>query len=168
MSRLLPKLAGIAAVAAVVVSVGVGSAAAKVTRYHESDGTVVSISTPNVATTAGGQTQASVTVSVSGPSPLYIGPEGFLTGSGQGDGKWDGLSFVHYGCWTHAGPLYSGQSCTSTISFTPTFVGTHNETYLFYGTSAHLNADHALYANFTASGLPSSVGPTPNPVVLAP
>ena len=103
MSRLLPKLAGIAAVAAVVLSVGVGSAAAKVTRYHESDGTVVSISTPNVATTAGSQTQASVTVSVSGPSPLYIGPEGFLTGSGQGDGKWDGLSFVHYGCWTHAG-----------------------------------------------------------------
>ena len=145
MSRLYSHLAGIAAAAALVLSVGVGSAAANVTRYHESDGTVVSINTPNVAATVGTQTQTPVTVSVSGPSPLLIANEKFLTGYGWGDSQWDGLSFANYGCWGRT--LYSGQSCTSTIAFTPTFVGTHNEAYMLASTAG------TLYGNFTASGL---------------
>ena len=147
MSKLLSKIAGVAAAAALVLSVGVGSAAANVTRYHESNGDVVSINTPNVSAVAGTTTTAPVTVSVEGPSPLAIANEKFLTAYGWGDSQWDGLSFANYGCWAHT--LYPGQSCTSTIRFTPTFLGTHNESYML------ATGNGTLYGNFTATGLRS-------------
>ena len=58
MSRLLSRLGGVAAAAALVLSVGVGSAAANVTRYHESNGDVVSIATPNVSAAVGTQSRS--------------------------------------------------------------------------------------------------------------
>jgi hypothetical protein len=145
MSKLFSKIAGVAAAAALVLSVGVGSAAANVTRYHESNGDVVSINTPNVSAVAGTMTTAPVTVSVEGRSPLVIANEKFLTAYGWGDSQWDGLSFANYGCWART--LYPGQSCTSTIRFTPTFVGTHNESYML------ATGNGTLYGNFTATGL---------------
>jgi hypothetical protein len=157
MSKFLSRLGGVAAAAALVLSVGVGSAAANVTRYHESDGTVVSINTPNVSTTFGSTTQFPVTVSVTGPSSLYIANEKFLTAYGWGDYQWDSLSFARYGCW--AVSLAPGQSCTSTIAFAPNFYGTHNESYMIatgFGT---------LYGSFTATGLRWQVRP---PVVYPP
>jgi hypothetical protein len=146
MSKLLSRLGGAAAAAALVLSVGVGSAAASVTRYHESNGTVVSITTPDsVSAALGTQSQFPVTVSVNGPSPVYIATEKFLTAYGWGDSSWDGLSFAHYGCWGRS--LSPGQSCTSTIAFTPTFAGSHTESYMIEtGFSA------PLYGSFTATG----------------
>ena len=149
MSKLLSRIAGVAAVAAVVLSAGVGSAAANVTRDHESNGEVITINTPNVATTLGTTTKVPVSVSVSGPSPLLIANEKFLTAYGSGDTQWDGLSFAKYGCWAHT--LYPGQSCTSTIAFTPQFLGTHNESYML------ATGIGPLYAKFTASGLRARV-----------
>ena len=138
-------IAGVAAAAALTLALGVGSAAANVTRYHESNGDVVSINTPNVSATVGTTTNVPVTVSVSGPSPLVIANEKFLTAYGWGDSQWDGLSFANYGCWART--LYPGQSCTSTIRFTPTFVGTHNESYMV------ATGIGTLYGNFTATGV---------------
>jgi hypothetical protein len=145
MSKLFSKIAGVAAAAALVLSVGVGSAAANVTRYHEPNGDVVSISTPNVSAVAKTTATAPVTVSVVGRSPLLIANEKFLTAYGSGDSQWDGLSFANYGCWART--LYPGQSCTSTIRFTPTFVGTHNESYML------ATGNGTMYGNFTATGL---------------
>jgi hypothetical protein len=149
MKRLIPRLTGIAAVAAIALTVGVGSAAANVTSYHEANGTVVSINTPNLATTVNTTTHAPFTVSVNGPSPLLIANEKFQTAYGWGDIQWDGLSFAQYGCWGRT--LYSGQSCTSTVAFTPTFLGTHNEAYML------ATGIGTLYADFTATGLRSTI-----------
>ncbi len=66
MSKLFSKIAGVAAAAGLVLSVGVSSAAANVTRYHESNGDIVSINAPNVSAVAGTTTTAPVTVSVEG------------------------------------------------------------------------------------------------------
>jgi hypothetical protein len=153
MSKLFSTIAGVAAATALVLSVGVGSAAANVTRYHESNGDVVSINTPNVATTVGTRTNAPVTVSVSGPAPLAIANEKFLTVYGWGDSQWDGLSFAKYGCWART--LYPGQSCTSTIAFSPSFVGTHKESYML------ATGIGTLYGNFTATGLRARVVEVP-------
>ena len=162
MSKLFSKIAGVAAAAALVLSVGVGSAAANVTRYHESNGDVISINTPNVSAALGTTTTVPVTVSVSGPSPLLIANEKFLTAYGWGDTQWDGLSFANYGCWAHT--LYPGQSCTSTIAFTPSFLGTHNESYML------ATGIGTLYGNFTATGLRARLilPIPPRPVLLAP
>jgi hypothetical protein len=149
MSKLLSTIAGVTAAAALVLSVGVGSAAANVTRYHESNGDVITINTPNVAAAVATTTKVPVSVSVSGPSPLLIANEKFLTAYGWGDSQWDGLSFANYGCWAHT--LHSGQSCTSTIAFTPRFLGTHNESYML------ATGIGTLYGNFTASGLRARV-----------
>jgi hypothetical protein len=161
MSRFFSHLAGVAAAAALVLSVGVGSAAANVTRYHESNGDVVSINTPNVSSTVGAQTQFPVTVSVDGPSPVYIASEKFLTAYGWGDYSWDGLSFAQYGCWGRS--LSSGQSCTSTIAFTPSFIGTHNESYMLA-----TGFPSPLYGNFTATGLRWQIIRPPVATTLAP
>jgi hypothetical protein len=149
MSKLLTRLTGIVAAGAVVLAVGVGTASANVTNYHESDGTVVTINTPNVATTVGTTTRVPFTVSVNGPSALKIANEKFLTTYGWGDSQWDGLSFGNYGCWGVS--LYSGQSCTDTVAFTAGFLGTHNEAYML------ATGIGTLYANFTATGLRQSV-----------
>ena len=149
MSKLLAKTAGVAAAAALVLSVGVGSAAANVTRYHESNGDVVSINTPNVSAAVGTTTTVPVTVSVEGRAPLLIANEKFLTAYGWGDTQWDGLSFANYGCWAHT--LYPGQSCTSTIAFTPRFLGTHNESYML------ATGNGPLFGNSTATGLRARV-----------
>ncbi|MCW3068504.1 MAG: hypothetical protein JWL67_1129 [Solirubrobacterales bacterium] len=156
------KIAGAAAAAALVLSVGVGSAAANVTRYHEPNGDVISINTPNVAAVAGTTTTAHVTVSVEGPRPLLIANEKFLTAYGWGDTQWDGLSFANYGCWART--LYPGQSCTSTINFTPQFIGTHNESYMI------ATGVGTRYANFTATGLRPYrvIAPPPSAGMLAP
>ena len=151
MSRLLSRLGGVAAAAALVLSVGVGSAAANVTRYHESNGDVVSITTPNVSAAVGTQTQFPVTVSVDGPSPVYIATEKFLTAYGWGDSSWDGLSFAQYGCWGRS--LAPGQSCTSTIAFTPNFVGNHTESYML------ATGLGTMYGSFTATGLRYQIRP---------
>jgi hypothetical protein len=163
MSKLLSRLGGIAAAAALVLSVGVGSAAANVTSYHESNGDVVSISTPNVSAPVGTQTQSPFTVSVTGPYPVYIATEKFLTAYGWGDSQWDGLSFAHYGCWGRS--LSSGQSCTSTIAFAPTFVGSHTESYML-----QTGFPSPLYGSFTATGLRRLAVPVVPPVTgtLAP
>jgi hypothetical protein len=156
MSKLFSKIAGVAAATALVLSVGVASAAANVTRYHESNGDVVSINTPNVAATVGTTTNAPVTVSVNGSYPLAIANEKFLTAYGWGDSQWDGLSFANYGCWART--LYPGQSCTSTIAFSPSFIGTHNESYML------ATGNGTRYGNFTATGLRARyVGPTAVP-----
>jgi hypothetical protein len=148
MSKFIVRLGGVAAAAALVLSIGVGSASANVTRYHESDGTVVSITAPGtVSATVGSVTHFPVTVSVLGPTPLKIANEKFLTAYGWGDSQWDGLSFANYGCWGRT--LYSGQSCTSTVAFSPTFVGTHSEAYMLGGSAGTWST---LYANFTATG----------------
>jgi hypothetical protein len=161
MSKSLSKIAGVAAAAALALSVGVSSAAANVTRYHESNGDIVSINTPNVSAVAGATTTAPVTVSVEGPSPLLIANEKFLTVYGSGDTQWDGLSFASYGCWART--LYPGQSCTSTIRFTPPFLGTHNESYML------ATGNGTLYGNFTATGLRAyRVIAPPNSGLLAP
>jgi hypothetical protein len=149
MSKLLTRIAGVAAATALVLSIGIGSAAANVTRYHESNGDVITINTPNVATTVGTTTTVPMTVSVSGRSPLLIANEKFLTVYGSGDSQWDGLSFANYGCWAQS--LHSGQSCTSTIAFTPRFLGTHNESYML------ATGIGTLYGNFTATGLRARV-----------
>ena len=145
MSKLFSTIAGVAAAAALVLSVGVGSAAANVTRYHESNGDVISINTPNVSATVGTTTKVPVSVSLEGPTPLLIATEKFRTAYGWGDSQWDGLSFANYGCWART--LYPGQSCTSTINFTPQFIGTHNESYMI------ATGVGTRYSNFTATGL---------------
>jgi hypothetical protein len=161
MPKLLSHLAGVAAAAALVLSANAGSAAANVTRYHESNGDVITINTPNVSAAVATTIKAPVTVSVSGPSPLLIANEKFLTAYGWGDSQWDGLSFANYGCWAHT--LYPGQSCTSTIAFTPTFVGTHNESYML------ATGNGTLYGNFTATGLRAYYGIiAPSSGLLAP
>jgi hypothetical protein len=78
-----------------------------------------------------------------------IANEKFLTAYGWGDTQWDGLSFAKYGCWGRT--LHSGQSCTSTIAFTPAFLGTHNESYML------ATGMGTLYGNFTATGYRSRV-----------
>lgn len=161
MSKLFTRLAGVAAAAALVLSVGVGSAAANVTSYHEANGTVLSITTPaSVATAVGTTTKFPVTFSVQSAYPVKLGEEHILTPYG-GDSQWDGLTFAHYGCWGLL--LAPGQSCTSTLAFTPTFVGTHSEGYMLatdYGT---------ITANFTATGLRSIYGVlAPSSGLLAP
>ncbi|HZE04456.1 MAG TPA: hypothetical protein VE127_04480 [Solirubrobacteraceae bacterium] len=128
MSRLTAKIAGIGAAAALLFTVGAGSALANVTRYHKPNGTVVTINTPDVATAVGTQTHVNFTVSVSGPSAVKIANEKFLTSYGWGDSQWDGLSFAHYGCWGRS--LSNGQSCTDVIAFSPSFVGSHSESYM--------------------------------------
>ena len=145
MSKFLSRLGGVAAAAALVLSVGVGSAAANVTRYHESNGDVISINTPNVSATVGTTTNTPVTVSVTGPYPLKIANEKFLTAYGWGDSQWDDLSFASYGCWGVS--LYNGQSCTSTIAFSPSGVGTRNESYML------ATGVGTLYGKFTTTGL---------------
>jgi hypothetical protein len=145
MSKLFSTIAGVAAAAALVLSVGVGSAAANVTRYHESNGDVISINTPNVSATVGTTTKVPVSVSLEGPTPLLIATEKFRTAYGWGDSQWDGLSFANYGCWART--LYPGQSCTSTIAFTPSFVGTQNESYMLETGRGN------RYGGFTATGL---------------
>jgi hypothetical protein len=100
-----------------------------------------------------------VTVSVDGPSGVGIANEKCLTAYGWGDDQWDGLSFASYGCWGRS--LAPGRSCTSTIKFTPTFVGSHTESYMLatgFGT---------LYGRFTATGLRARVI-APPPIVSAP
>jgi hypothetical protein len=145
MSKLLTRITGISAAGALALTIGVGSASANVTRYHEADGTVVTINTPNVAATVGSQTQVPFTVSVSGPSPLKIATENFRTAYGWGDSQWEGLSFANYGCWGVS--LYSGQSCTDTIAYTPFGLGTRNEAYML------ATGIGTLYGDFTATGL---------------
>jgi hypothetical protein len=146
MSKLQARLGGIAAAAALVLSVGVGSAAANVTRYHESNGDTVTLSTPDVSAALGTQAQSPVTVSVDGPAPVYIANEKFLnTLYGAGDYAFDGLTFAHYGCWARS--LSSGQSCTTTIAFAPSFIGSHAESYMI------ATGVGTLYGNFTATGL---------------
>jgi hypothetical protein len=159
MSKLISWLGGIAAAAALPLAVAAGPAAANVTRYHESNGTVVSIATPDTVSTAvGTETRFPVTVSVDGPAGVAIANEKFLTAYGWGDTQWNGLSFATYGCWGRS--LAPGQSCTSSVRFAPTFVGSHTESYMLatgYGT---------LYARFTATGLRGRVIaplPTPSP-----
>jgi hypothetical protein len=134
-----------------VLSVGVGSAAANVTRYHESNGDVVSITTPNVSAAVGTRTQFVVRVSVAGPSPVHIANEKFLTAYGWGDSSWDGLAFAKYGCWSDS--LSLGRSCTSTITFTPNFLGGHTERYML-ATSLG-----TLYGRFTATGTRWRIAP---------
>jgi hypothetical protein len=161
MSKLFSRIAGVTAAAALVLSIGVGSAAANVTRYHESNGDVITMNTPNVAATVGSTTTTPVTVSLTGRSPLVIANEKFLTYYGWGDTQWDGLSFAKYGCWAHT--LYPGQSCTSTIAFTPSFLGTHNESYML------ATGNGNRFASFTATGLRARVVEIPsNSGLLAP
>jgi hypothetical protein len=162
MSKLISRLGGIAAVAALPLAVTAGPAAASVTRYHEANGTVVSITTPDtVSTPVGTETRFPVTVSVDGPG-LSIANEKFLTAYGWGDSQWDGLSFASYGCWGLS--LAPGHSCTSTIKFAPTFVGSHTENYMLatgFGT---------LYGRFTVTGLRGRVispQPTPSPLLAS-
>jgi hypothetical protein len=145
MFKLFPNIATLAAASAFVLCLGVGTASADVTRYHQSNGDVVTINTPNVSAFVGATSKSQVSVSVTGPSPLVIANEKFLTAYGWGDSQWDGLSFAGYGCW--AKTLYSGQSCTSTIAFTPASVGSLSESYMLATGSG------TLYSHFTATGL---------------
>lgn len=146
MPKLISWFAGIAAAAALPLAVAAGPADASSTRYHESNGSVVTITTPDTVSAAvGTAAQFPVTVSVDGPAGVAIANEKFLTGYGWGDTQWDGLSFASYGCWGRS--LAPGQSCTSTVRFAPTFLGSHSEAYMLatgYGT---------MYARFTATGL---------------
>jgi hypothetical protein len=144
MSKLFSKIAGVTAAAALVLSVGVGSAAANVTRYHESNGDVITINTPNISATVGTTSHTPVTVSVTGPG-LRIANEKFLTAYGWGDSQWDELSFASYGCWGVS--LHNGQSCTSTIAFSPSGVGTRNEAYML------ATGVGTLYGKFTTTGV---------------
>ena len=146
--KLLPRLGGVAAAAALVLVVGAGPASANTTRYHKSDGTVVSITTPGtVSATYGRQTQFPVTVSVDGPSPLRIAWEKLLTPYGpDNQNAFDGLSIPQLGCWGKT--LTSGQSCTSQVRFAPTFVGTRTEAYMLATGLGNMQA------RFTATGVP--------------
>src|SRR3954465_7048037 len=101
MSKLISRLGGIAAAAAVGLAVTAGAAAANVTRYHPSNGDVVTITTPDtVSAPVNGQAQFPVTVSVDGPAPLRTAWEKFLTPYGPDSQSTDGLSFGSYGCWS--------------------------------------------------------------------
>jgi hypothetical protein len=160
MSKLISRLGGIAAVAALPLAVTAGPAAANVTRYHESNGDVVTITTPDtVSAPVNGQTQFPVTVSVDGPYGLAIANEKFLTAYGSGDSQWDGLSFASYGCWGLS--LAPGHSCTSMVKFAPTFIGSKTEAYML------ATGVGTLYGRFTATGLRARVfppvAPTPSP-----
>jgi hypothetical protein len=160
MSKLYIRLAGIAAAAASLpLVVAAGPAAANVTRYHESNGDVVTLTTPDTVSTAvGTETRFPVTVSVAGPAPVQIANEKFLTAYGWGDSQWDGLSFAQYGCWGLT--LAPGRSCTSTVKFAPTSVGTRTESYML------ATGLGTLYGRFTATGLRSRIlaqAPTPAP-----
>jgi hypothetical protein len=101
-------------------------------------------------------------VSVDGPSKVAIANEKFLTAYGWGDSQWDGLSFASYGCWGRS--LAAGQSCTSTVSFAPTFVGSRSEAYMVATGSG------TLYGRFTATGQRARIiAPQPTPALtLAP
>jgi hypothetical protein len=145
MSKFLSRFGGIAAAAALVLSVTAGSAAANVIRYHESTGTVTIVTPTTVTTTVGSKVVFPVTVSMSGPGPVKIVTEKFLTAYGVGDMEWDGLSFAKYGCWSRS--LTDGQSCTTLVAFKPTSAGSHVERYMLdtnFGT---------LYGRFTANAL---------------
>ncbi|HEV7752247.1 MAG TPA: hypothetical protein VGO71_11945 [Baekduia sp.] len=157
MFKLISRLGAIAAATAVPLAVAAGPAAASVTRYHESNGTVVTITTPDtVSTPVGTETRFPVTVSVDGPSAVAIANEKFLTAYGWGDSQWDGLSFASYGCWGLS--LAPGHSCTSTVRFAPTSVGSHTENYMLATGFGN------LYGRFTATGVRARViAPTPSP-----
>jgi hypothetical protein len=163
MPKLSPWFAGIAAAAALPLVVAAGPADASVTRYHASNGTVTTITTPDTVTAAvGTEARFPVTVSVDGPSKVAIANEKFLTAYGWGDSQWDGLSFASYGCWGRS--LGAGQSCTSTVRFAPTFVGSRSEAYMVATGSG------TLYGRFTATGQRARIiAPQPTPALtLAP
>jgi hypothetical protein len=150
MSKFISRLGGVAAAAALVLSVTAGSAAANVTRYHESTGTVTIATPSTVTTTVGSRTVFPVTVSMAGSGVVKIVTEKFLTVYGSGDSQWEGLSFAKYGCWARS--LEPGQSCTSLVAFTPTTVGSHVERYMIDTTFG------TLVGRFTTNAL--RCGPT--------
>jgi hypothetical protein len=152
MTKLLPRLGGIAAAAVLLLVVGAGPASANTTSYHKtcpaypSSQTVVSITAPDtVSATVGSQTQFPVKVSVSGPCALQIVTERIFTNSGL-DGQVDGLT-QPLGCWGKT--LTSGQWCTSQISFVPDGVETlNNEKYVIETNLGEMQQF------FTATGVP--------------
>jgi|tagenome__1003787_1003787.scaffolds.fasta_scaffold19564613_1 hypothetical protein len=155
MSKLFSRLGGIAAAAAIGLAVTAGAAAANVTRYHPSNGDVVTITTPDVSAPVNGQAQFPVTVSVDGPAPVLAAWEKFLTPSGPDWQSGDGLSFGSYGC---SGSLAPGHSCTSTVKFTPMFLGSRTEHYVLE------TGVGTMYGAFTATGLRARViPPVPSP-----
>ena len=160
MSKLFSRLAGVAAAGAIFLSIGVASAAANVNTYSEPNGDVVTIHTSNVSAPVGTTTTVPVTVSLTGSHPMSFGLEKVLnTLYDIPDSQFDGLSIAKYGCST---TLWPGQSCLSTIAFTPNFVGTHNEAYVAaseYG---------PLLGRFTATGRPVYVPLAPSSGLLAP
>jgi hypothetical protein len=152
MAKLLPRLGAVAAAAALVLVVGAGPASANTTSYHKSDGTVLSITTPdNVSATYGSWTQFPVTVSVQGPSPVTILWEKLNTqyGPDMADPS-EGLSFGQYGCYGKT--LTSGQSCTTQVKFVPTGVGPTSWAAYMILTSLN-DYTNALRAPFTATGV---------------
>ena len=153
MTKLLPRLGGVAAAAALLLVVGAGPASANTTSYHKSDGTVLSITTPDtVSALYGSQTQFPVTVSVNGPSPVGILQENLNTQNGPDSGDpSDGLFFAQYGCWGQT--LTSGQSCTTQLKFVPTGVGT-TQSWAAYMILTSLNGyTSPLRANLTATSV---------------
>jgi hypothetical protein len=154
MTKLLPRLGGVAAAAALLLVVGAGPASANTTSYHKSDGTVLSITTPdNVSATYGSQTQFPVTVSVNGPSPVNILQEKLNTQNGPDIGDpGNGLFFAQMGCWGKT--LTSNQSCTTQLKFVPTGIGTTQD-WAAYMILTSLNGyAKPLRADLTATGVP--------------
>jgi hypothetical protein len=153
MAKLLPRLGAVAAAAALVLVVGAGPASANTTSYHKSDGTVLSITTPdNVSVAYGSWTQFPVTVSVHGPSPVKILEEKLNTqyGPDMADPS-DGLSFGQYGCWGQT--LTSGQSCTTQVKFVPTGVGPTGSWAAYMMLTSLNDYTNPLRAPLTATGV---------------
>jgi hypothetical protein len=153
MAKLLPRLGAVVAAAALVLVVGAGPASANTTSYHKSDGTVLSITTPdNVSAAYGSWTQFPVTVSVHGPSPVKILEEKLNTqyGPDMADAS-DGLSFGQYGCWGQT--LTSGQSCTTQVKFVPTGVGPTASWAAYMMLTSLNDYTNPLRAPLTATGV---------------
>ena len=153
MSRLLPRLAGVAAAAALVLSVGVGSAAASVTSYQAPQAsavmpqaTAVSILAPNVSATVGTTTHFIVKVTNMGSSPVNTAGMYFSQDLTVGD-----FTPADWGCEYQR--LNPGDTCQETIAFTPRYIGTTHVTIELTGTFG------AADGGFFATGLRPSVLP---------
>ena len=152
MSRLLPRLAAVAAAAAVVLSIGVGSAAASVTAapnvttYYAPQAAPVSILAPNVSATVGTTVHFTVKVTNNGSSSVNTAGMYFSQDLYVGDFTQDDS-----GCEYQL--LTPGQTCQESIAFTPRYIGTTHVTIDLKGSFGD------AYGGFFATGLRPRVLP---------
>src|ERR1700744_216251 len=142
MPKILSRFAGLVAAGSLVLSVGAGTAAAKVTTY-QANGDTVSITTPSAVSTPVGTTlDFPVTVSVQGSSPLDVPVEYVSDLNGWGPRTTNGLS-LQSGCWdVLLGPGQS--SCKATLAWTPHGVGSATDGYIIVTPFGEMTANFGV------------------------